>query len=283
MVLLVGGEPLAGPPDHPNQLFDQFPGLLEAARQFADKPAKKVEPQGVMYVRQKQWGVTYPGHCLDNGEKVVCCGTEDVLTCHIIIMRDPTTGVAAIAHFDEFTKRKAFENMTKSFLDRVRQAMEEDWQYIDEEEEETEWEYWDDDGDDDGLVVLDPDVVYDLYLVGGYKDDAGKAQKISQRFFKHLHELTIRLNVQICCLGEPNTKRPHRGGTAQPKICGLCLDTTTGSLSPATFNRTFTDFTEDIRDLLLCYPPLIKNKSRLKMLISKQEDRGYGFSQALCA
>ena len=39
------------------------------------------------------------------------------------------------------------------------------------------------------------DVVYDLYLVGGYKDDAGKAQKISQRFFKHLHELTIRLAI----------------------------------------------------------------------------------------
>jgi hypothetical protein len=36
------------------------------------------------------------------------------------------------------------------------------------------------------------DEVYEVYLVGGYADDAAKAQKISHRFFRHLHELPIR-------------------------------------------------------------------------------------------
>jgi hypothetical protein len=36
------------------------------------------------------------------------------------------------------------------------------------------------------------DTVYELSLVGGYADDAAKAQKISHRFFRHLHELPIR-------------------------------------------------------------------------------------------
>ena len=36
------------------------------------------------------------------------------------------------------------------------------------------------------------DAVYDLYVVGGYKDDAAKAEKLTQRFFRHLHDLTIR-------------------------------------------------------------------------------------------
>ena len=29
----------------------------------------RMEPQGVLYVRQKQWAVTYPGDRLDNGDK----------------------------------------------------------------------------------------------------------------------------------------------------------------------------------------------------------------------
>ena len=36
------------------------------------------------------------------------------------------------------------------------------------------------------------DAVYELYIVGGYADDAGKAKKISHRFFKHLHDLKVR-------------------------------------------------------------------------------------------
>ena len=36
------------------------------------------------------------------------------------------------------------------------------------------------------------DAVYELYIVGGYNDDAGKAKKISRRFFKHLHDLKVR-------------------------------------------------------------------------------------------
>ena len=30
----------------------------------------RLEPDGVLYVRQKQWAVTYPGDTLDNGQKV---------------------------------------------------------------------------------------------------------------------------------------------------------------------------------------------------------------------
>jgi hypothetical protein len=30
-----------------------------------------MEPTGVLYVRQKQWAVTFPGDRLDNGDKAV--------------------------------------------------------------------------------------------------------------------------------------------------------------------------------------------------------------------
>ena len=41
-------------------------------------------------------------------------------------------------------------------------------------------------------LCYDIDAVYDLYVVGGYKDDAAKAEKLTQRFFKHLHDLQLR-------------------------------------------------------------------------------------------
>ena len=36
----------------------------------------------------------------------------------VLFGRDPVTRVTSIAHFDEFTKKTAFERMTDSFLDR---------------------------------------------------------------------------------------------------------------------------------------------------------------------
>ena len=39
------------------------------------------------------------------------------------IFRDRGTGVSAIAHFDEFTKRVHFEKMAASFLEKIRQII----------------------------------------------------------------------------------------------------------------------------------------------------------------
>ncbi|XP_023322489.1 uncharacterized protein LOC111696928 isoform X2 [Eurytemora carolleeae] len=285
MVLLVSGLELYSPPESVERIYQQFPRLRQTAEKLANKPPKCVEPTGVMYVRQKQWGVTYPEDKLDNGDKVICCGTEDVLTCHVIIIRDPYTGVSSIAHFDEFSKQSSFEKMVESFLEKIRERQEGDWEYW-EEGAEGDWEYWESDDENYEEESVDPvkkesDAVYELYIVGGYNDDAGKAKKISRRFFKHLHDLKVRLNLVVCCLWEPNTRR-YKDGPAQPKISGLCLDVNTGIIESAVFNRTFTDFSDGIRDLLLCFPPLIKNKSTLKQMIARQEDRGYGKAQVLC-
>lgn len=136
-------------------------------------------------------------------------------------------------------------------------------------------------GEEQQEEELDPAEVYELHLVGGYADDAGKARKISQRFFKHLHDIPIRLELKTCCLGRPNTRKSSEG--CQPTICGVYLNLTTGLLLPAEFNRTFTDFQPEIRDVLLIFPPLAlpgkKKKSCLKQMITKQEDRGFAKSK----
>ena len=59
------------------------------------------------------------------------------------------------------------------------------------------------------------------------------------------------------------------------------MDILTGKICPVVFNRTFTDFESGIRDVLLTFPPLFKNKSSLRKMISKQEDRGFAKSKSV--
>ena len=70
-------------------------------------------------------------------------------------------------------------------------------------------------------------------------------------------------------------------GQSQPIISGVHVDVTTGKISPVQFNRTFTDFETGIRDVLLTFPPLFKNKSSLRKMISQQEDRGFAKSKSV--
>jgi len=276
MVLLVGDHQYDTAPSSLQEVYNKFPHLLEFANNLAAKKPIRLEPEGVLYVRQKQFCVTFPDDRLDNGQEVTMCGTDDVLTCHVIILREPVTGVTAIAHYDSFARRTGFTSLVKAFQDKVRSRREEAWA-------EDDWEYWDEEVDGpedqcDNEDEDDDDCIYELHLVGGYADDAGMAHKITQRFFKHLHEVPVKLNLRTCCLGPPNTKK--MGGQSQPIIGGVAIDVQSGKISPAVFNRTFTDFPDSIRDTLIIFPPLVipgrKKQSCLKQMIKMQEVRGFG-------
>ena len=85
----------------------------------------------------------------------MACGTEDVLTCHVIIMREPRTGVTAIAHFDEFSRHWDFSGMMEDFLAKVGQLQtREEWEYV-ESESDGEWEWWDESEETEELQSQD--------------------------------------------------------------------------------------------------------------------------------
>ena len=59
----------------------------------------------------------------------------------MIVLRDPELGVAAIGHFDEFSRKKNFDGLVATFLDRVRQRKRASaWDYWEEGEGDWEWE-----------------------------------------------------------------------------------------------------------------------------------------------
>lgn len=76
--------------------------------------------------------------------------------------------------------------------------------------------------------------------------------------------------------------RKDAGGQAVPIISGVHMDIITGKIAPVTFNRTFTDFEGGIRDALMVnVSSLFKNKSSLRKMIAKQEDRGFAKSKSI--
>lgn len=70
-------------------IYNKCPWLLEEGKKFALKPCLTFPPENVLYVRQKEDAVTYVGDKLSNGKLVQYCGTQDVLTCHVVVLHHP--------------------------------------------------------------------------------------------------------------------------------------------------------------------------------------------------
>ena len=77
-------------------------------------------------------------------------GTEDVLTCHVIVLHHPLTAVTAIAPSDEYIREPRLEKLVQDFLASVRARIFVDESAIEDEEEDDgdyEWEEWEEDED----------------------------------------------------------------------------------------------------------------------------------------
>ena len=66
--------------------------------------------------------VTYLGDCFSESDKatnrddnmIMNCGTEDVLTCHVVVLHHTFTQVTALAHFDEFVQKEGLDKFVRS-------------------------------------------------------------------------------------------------------------------------------------------------------------------------
>lgn len=163
-------------------IFEAHPRLRSEAEALAGKKKTNVKPDGVLYARQKEFVVTHLGDRFSDGEVapsskggggvILRCGTEDVLTCHVIVLHHGFTQVTALAHFDEFVQQKGLEKFVSAFLGRVCDRHFE-WESDDNGGDgdvatDSEWEYeWiDDNGDKDTLHIHDIiDPVISLHMV----------------------------------------------------------------------------------------------------------------------
>jgi len=275
-----------------DSLFEAHPRLQLEAELLAQKKKRHVRPEGVLYARQKEFVVTHLGDRFDEGGggAVMSCGTEDVLTCHVIVLHHAFTQVTALAHFDEFVQHQGLERFVNAFLNRVCDRhfeWESDISYNGGDKDAvtgSEWEYeWiDDNGDEESLNIHDiVDPVISLHMVGGYEDEAGKAARLSMRlidFFADFHHSNLDFRLQTFCVGKCNTKR-GRNGHNEPKIGGVVFQLKEPTLGPqpADLNRHFisSSLDADIVNTLLLGPSLIRKPFKLKKIIMQKEDEGY--------
>ena len=147
MVLVVGDTELKSSITLP-ELYSSRPELLEKGHKFARIPPRQVDPEGIVYVRQKEDAVTFVGDRFANGNLVKTAGTQDVLTCHVVVLHHPDSGVTAIGHYDEYVRERRLNALVNRFCERV---VDRSYIYFDDDEDEDygdEWE-WEEVSEDD--------------------------------------------------------------------------------------------------------------------------------------
>ena len=93
---------------HLDDVYNKCPWLFEEGKKFALKPCRTFAPENVLYVRQKEDAVTFVGDKLANGKPVQYCGTQDVLTCHVVVLHHPKSkGKLNMSHFKYFEARNS--------------------------------------------------------------------------------------------------------------------------------------------------------------------------------
>merc|ERR1711974_52692 len=203
-------------------------------------------------------------------------GTQDVLTCHVVVLRHEETGVTAFAHFDEYLRIQRLEAFLHKFQQMILHRTY--YGYEDENENPDNWEWCEDSSEEeDSINDEDSDLFSDitLQLVGGYKEESGKGGVLSTRILTFFATQHLTFKLTLVCLGPVNTRR-SRMGTSEPLVGGVLCDLSNGKLYPATFNRSFVDgMPDDTVKTLMLGPSLIKNPFKLKKMIIEHEDRGY--------
>ncbi|XP_020580465.1 protein N-terminal asparagine amidohydrolase, partial [Phalaenopsis equestris] len=197
----------------------EHPMLIAASNRLKETPEKMVSfseespPAKYVYVFQREYATVDPS-------VVEFVGTDEATTCAGLVIRNHKTKMTSIAHMD--------------FVEAV----------------------------DLGLTqmlssVVDGDVnaTFDVHLIGSFEDmpnelvigsnESGGRQIIPNRYsvplcakiVEALQNRRERFQLQTCCVLSHNTKR-DLNGSAVPIISGFVVETSSGSVVPACFDKT---------------------------------------------
>jgi hypothetical protein len=151
MVLVLNGRVLHNAPTSLGSLFEENPSMLDGAKALVTRKKRFLGPQGVLYARQKEFVVAHRGERFpesEGGLEVAFVGTEDVLTCHVVVLHDWLTAVTALAHFDEYVTDCTVNKLIDAFVERARQRRYSSGDALEASSEEDDWE-WEDVGEEE--------------------------------------------------------------------------------------------------------------------------------------
>ncbi|CAI9769677.1 unnamed protein product [Fraxinus pennsylvanica] len=199
----------------------EHPILVSASSSFKFLPERKFsvsEPSGSEASRNSKWVYIFQREFATVDPALIdFVGTDEATTCVGLVIRNQKHGMVSVAHMD-----------TPSVVDIGLSQM---------------------------LSLVadhDPDTVLDVHLIGGYDDTSSKneylANKSSAKLDGYSHTLCAKIietlrnrnekfQIQTLHVLQHNT-RWDPDGTALPIFSGFVVDTSTGSIIPASFDRT---------------------------------------------
>ncbi|XP_039123772.1 protein N-terminal asparagine amidohydrolase [Dioscorea cayenensis subsp. rotundata] len=197
----------------------ELPALISAAERLKATPQWKFSvsdeqspPLKLVYVFQHEYATVDPN-------LVHLVGTDEATTCVGLVIRNPRNGMVSVAHMD-------FVGVVDMGLRQMLSMIVED----------------------------DENPILDVHLIGGFEDapsgfvdnDTGSkyhkhpdgySMPLCSKILEALHCRPERFQVQTLCVLGHNTKK-DQNGNAYPVIGGFLLDTSSGSVFPASFDST---------------------------------------------
>lgn len=192
---MVGGLVLDEAPNNTRSLFHGAPHLKEAAAHIASLPPKVVSSIGLLYLHQREFAVTLP-----HDKNVSLIGTDDCVTCVIVVIRHTGSGAVCLAHLDGADQ----ENGVSQLISRVQE-----------------------------VSLGYPSGRLELHLLGGFMDSRDYSEHLVIHILHAFHKEPLELDLVLACVGEMNTS--VRGNLAWPNVYGVGVNVKTGEIFQATF------------------------------------------------
>lgn len=192
------------------------PALISASNRLKATPERKVSvsdqspPVKHVYVFQREYATVDPA-------LVELVGTDEATTCASLVIRNRNNGMTSISHMD-------FPGVVDKGLTQMLS------------------------------LVVDHEAILDVHLVGAFNDASNEhdndtpgsegPQKqdsysmcLCSKIIDALHNSQENFHLQTLCVLEHNTKGDSNGN-ACPIISGVVVNTLTGSIMPASFDRS---------------------------------------------
>ncbi|CAN6440491.1 unnamed protein product [Victoria cruziana] len=199
----------------------EHPVLISASNSFKELPELKISDaqgnssykQKHVYVFQREYATVCPGH-------VDFIGTDEATTCVGLVIRNQKNGITSVAHLDS---PRVVALGLNSMLSSVN-------------------------------TNSSTDAELDVHLIGGYEDSSfqdvdvsGESKRCREKFghswdlcceiVKALHNDATPFHIKTLCILSHNTWKDNRG-ISRPTFHGFLVETSTGLVRPASFDRS---------------------------------------------
>jgi len=209
MVLYVENLLVEKDPDAVEEMFERYPPLKKASLPIVMTPPRVVDHSSkLVYAGQREMIISHPGDPLVN-----IIGTEDATTCHVVVLREPSTGATGIAHFDS-AEQEELETFVKQLKELVLVLKTSSDQKCDNSNKDL--------------------LLFETSILAGYQDEKDTSEELSLSLLSlMIEDETSRFDLSLFCVGSVNTRVEN--GLNWPILYGAACDLSSGKVFNATF------------------------------------------------